>query len=565
MRLPLYFLLVITSLILFFFSIWQVSPVIVGVQSPLGLASHLAPSYWAGLLIIVMVSIITFLDRRPKSDAIYLLILAILSQILLGVVSFVYENPRSPDTYFPITEVYSILNRGGLDIVHPPTLPMYYSWPALHFISAFIANVAVGESGFLEVVKYTPVVFSLILVLITYSIGKRLELTSNLCFILSFLSITSWLFLLHYGNNAVGMLFYLLLFMMLLKPKNSADENLVVFILFGGLIMMHSLASLAALGGLIALSVYRKETRLVLPSAVLFAMWYLYVAFIAAGTQARLWLADPLRDILELARIERYQEESVLARTVARYSQLSYVALYAVLTSLSMLLVFRRRPPVEHRRQVTSILMWMLGSSLVLFSGYGQILARGYVFAVVPAVCVAVLALSRHVLAKALLVGAMLVTVALSLPANFGAEASWAQVLTTELKGSMFFAIRVHPQPTDSYFQQFPNGANLILAYDSSLFRVRHLEHATIVQMLKLRAIPAAKAVSALDDVTYVILSRSGRNAMNFRLGGDPYAAWPESAGGRQADQIYENGDYQIFRNRQHELLGVNSQSSNGK
>lgn len=74
-RQKIYLILVFVSLILLFYSVWQVSPVIVEAKAPLWLASYLSLGYWTGLALLVATSIFAFLDHELKKDAIYIIIL----------------------------------------------------------------------------------------------------------------------------------------------------------------------------------------------------------------------------------------------------------------------------------------------------------------------------------------------------------------------------------------------------------------------------------------------------------------------------------------------------------
>lgn len=538
-RQKIYIILALVSLILLFYGIWQIKPVIVEVDSPLGLASHLTPCYWVGLALLVLNSILAFLDRELKKDAIFILILIVLGLFLFGITVFAQENARNSDVYYPAVLVNNLLVEHHIDI-NNPNIAFYYSFPALHFISASILTTTGIDIGF--VIKYMPLFWIFCFIFITYGIGKRLELAPNHCFLLSFLAVSSWLFQCHYGNNAFGMLLYLLLFMLLLNPRRTVAESGATILIFGGLVITHGLNSLAVLPALLLLSLYRKETRFIALFIVIFGAWYMYQATAVMETGIQGWLASPMLHIFEQAQMETYGLPSAVARAATRYSQLGYVALYAILVAGSFILLLRRRIAGQQRKLVISCFSWAIGAGLLIFSGYGAALFRTYLFLIIPAVGITVLSFSSRKVTTALMVAVMSLTVALSLPANHAGEASWAQVLTTELRGTEFFAVKVKPQPGDEFFYTYCNGRRLILYYDSNLIHVRQRFPGELLQWPEID-------LTLLDESHYVIISRQGTDAAVYAWGEDPYAVWPQTEAGNRADLLYNNGLFQIYEN----------------
>ncbi len=63
-RPKLYLSLALASLILFFYSVSQIAYVSAEPSDLFGLASHLTPSYWIGLVLLVLGSILAFLDKE---------------------------------------------------------------------------------------------------------------------------------------------------------------------------------------------------------------------------------------------------------------------------------------------------------------------------------------------------------------------------------------------------------------------------------------------------------------------------------------------------------------------
>jgi len=536
-RQKIYVILAFISLTLLFYGIWQIKPVIVEVDSPLGLASHLPPCYWIGLALLVLDSILAFLDRELKKDAIFLLLLITLGLFLYGIVVFAFANIRIADAYYPNAEVSNLLAAHHIDIANPSNIGTYYSWPAIHFINASILATTGVDIGF---IKYMPLFWIFCFVFITYGIGKRLELAPNRCFLLSFLAISSWLFMFHYHPHTLGMILYLLLFMLLLSPRRTVAESLTVMLLFGVLVITHGFTALAVLPALVILSIYRKETRFIALFVVIFGAWYMYQASAAMGQGVQQWWAAPLRTISRQVEVEAAGWVSAPARAVSRYSQLSYLALYAALTMGSVIMLLRRRIAEKHRKWVISSFCWAAGAALLTFSFYGE-LARIYLFCIIPAACIAVLSFYGRKLITILMVALLCLLPALCLTASYGVEAAWGYILTTELKGAEFFALRVKPQPPDDYFYNYCN-AKLMLYYNVDLLPLQ------VWQSGNLPPWPEVD-FSALDRSHYVIIGRQGTNAAIFGLGEDRYAVWPQTEAGNMANLLYNNGYYQIYEN----------------
>lgn len=534
-RQKIYLILVFVSLILLFYSAWQVKPVIVEAEAPLGLASYLAPSYWIGLALLVVTSTFAFLDRRLKKDAIFITILVALGLFLLGITVFVYENAVDPTAYAPNAWVYNLLATGHLDIADPFGLATYYTWPAMHFISASLIEVT--GLDLIPFMKYSPLLWSLYLPFITYGIGKRLELEPNRCFLMSFLTISPWLvtFAGYYYARLPATVMFLLIFMLLLNPRRTSAEAVAVILMFTALVITHGLTSLSVIPGLTLVAIYRRDYGFLALFTVILGAWVMYEASPAleAGIQGFTTL---LRNIFEAAWMGGYQGTASTARFVTRYSEVSYIALYAALMIGSIILLVRRRIAGARRREVITLFCWAIGVALLVFWGHGELLFRTYLYSLVPAACIIALSYSG----RKLLIPLMWIFVTLSPLANYGAQADWGQVLTTELKGTEFFALEVKPR--ESYFYGY--GEQLIIYNDTNLV-TGPLYGFPVVSVS-----PDEVDLSALDRSRYVLMSKLATERQMFLWLETPYDAWPQTEVGRMADLIYNNGYFQIYVNR---------------
>lgn len=207
-----YIFFAVTGVIFLFYSIWQIKPVVVDINDFLGLLSHLTLAYWIGYALVVLFSIRLYLDKKIKHDIIYLMYLVIIGLFLFSVPIFAEDNARFAWSYYPAGEVKTVLETKYIDSGSDYPLMTYRSWPAMHLISAFILYLT--DIKIENLLKYMPLFWVISVVLITFSIGKRLRLLSSQSFMASFLILASlWTGLYYYGPPSLAYLLYMLLFM----------------------------------------------------------------------------------------------------------------------------------------------------------------------------------------------------------------------------------------------------------------------------------------------------------------------------------------------------------------
>ncbi len=133
-----YIFIALISIVLLFYSIWEIKPVLVDINDFLGLLSHLTLAYWIGYILVVLFSIRLYLDKQIKHDSIYLIYLIVIGLFLFGVPIFTEDNARFPWSYYPAGEVKTVLETKYVNSSSNYPLMTYRSWPAIHLISAFI-------------------------------------------------------------------------------------------------------------------------------------------------------------------------------------------------------------------------------------------------------------------------------------------------------------------------------------------------------------------------------------------------------------------------------------------
>ncbi len=542
LRLKLYLILAFVSLILLFYSIWQIKPVIVEPTDLFGLASKLTPAYWIGLALILLCSILAFLDREHRSDALFVFLLVVLGLFLFGISVFSQEYPRDVGAYYPSAEVKNLIEFQHVDI--GASLPSYNSWPALQFITASILEITGIDH--LEWLRYFPLFWVFCFILIIYSIGKRLKLPPNSQFLLAFFVLTSyWMMWSSFSPQSIAMLLYLLIFMLLIAPQHSVNESVLVILAFSALLITHSIASLAILLSLITLSLYRRQTKFIGLFLVLFIAWYVFQAVAMFEQGVTDWWSAPFRQIFQmLQQVKGTGGVAPPQRMILRYSQLSYLALYFMGVIAAITLLWRRKVNKENDKLIMSCIFWIggiLGLGIVVPSTAAPItdmLSRFYLYGLVPAVCIVLLGL-RY---RKLLVILMVLLVALHLPAHYGAEVAWGQVLPTEFKGNEFFALRVKPQ--EPYFYNDGDVQKLIFFHDPELSTIHHFSRQW--------DFPDSNKVepTVLSKARYLVIGKQGSDRAIWGSGHDPMTEWLKTEAGEELDLIYNNGKYQIYENR---------------
>ena len=103
-----------------------------------------------------------------------------------------------------------------------------------------------------------------------------------------------------YSPQSIGILLYLLCFMLLITPRNTAAEYLLIILTFSVLLITHGMAALAVLLSLVILSIYRRQLKFILLFLVLFSSWYMFQAVAIFEQGVASWWSAPLRQIFQM-------------------------------------------------------------------------------------------------------------------------------------------------------------------------------------------------------------------------------------------------------------------------
>jgi hypothetical protein len=399
--------------------------------------------------------------------------------------------------------------------------------------------------GFL---KYMVLYFLFCFIITTYAIGKRFRLEPNWCFLISLLAIASWFlgFAGLYYPRAYAMLLFLSISMLLLTERRTVADTTAAALMFGAAVLTHGMVVLILVAAAIGLALHRRDAGFVMLFVVTAGAWYMYQAVIPLEIGVG-QLRNPFWEVLQLARVERYREATLIIAPVIRISRLVYLASYVFLMLLSgASLIFGPKIAEGRRKQVLALAAFSIGGVLTLSLGFGEQTYRTYLYLVVPALCIVALSLPRRKTADALMIAFIFIFVGAHLPANYSIEGIYGQVPTTEIRGAEFTATRVNPIKGSIFYSY---GPQIILYYNPDLLtRVSFTNTAVIYEeflyITKKRKMYLPTPIARLDDVSYVITSMQSAR--------DPkvdWEAWPATEAGQKANIIYANGHFQIYDN----------------
>ena len=547
-----YIFIALISIVFLFYSIWEIKPVLIDIGDFLGLLSHLTLAYWTGYVLMLVFSIRLFLDKQIKHDSIYLLFLIVIGLFLFGVPIFAEENPRFPWSYYPAGEVQTVLDTNHVDITSNYPLMTYRSWPSMHLISASILYLM--DIKIADLLKYMPLFWVFSVILITFSIGKRLGLSSNQSFAASFLFLASfWTGLYYYGPPSLAYLLYLLLFLFIvtfnrINPNSSLTEHhkdkksgriektILICLTFASLVITHILTPIAVISSFIFSSsqikaLNKQRVKFIILFFLIFIFWHIYLApgMFKTGVVEFMRIATEL-DFLGFSKTEKYSPGAFLTRWIVHYSRLSYLVVYAMAMIAAAFLYLTRRIKENYMESTKICFFWLVGI-LILFAlryGRNEIDDRIFLFSLVPMVFIISFAFDRKIIAVL-----AILLILFHMPAHYGTE-SFDSIRTTELSGTKFFATNAVFDNRETYFSMWDT---FIDYYNPEIIKVLYW------------TMPVADKPdsSMIGNATYIINSNGSHNFIYYSFGLDPLEEWIQ-VNNHTLNGLYDNGYYQIYR-----------------
>jgi hypothetical protein len=476
------------------------------------------------------------MDKELKNDVFFMFLSITLGLYIFGVATLIQENVRHPSVYQDLADVKNLLMTGHTDVGGAYSIEYYRAWPATHFIATTIIQIT--GTSIETLMKYMPLFWLFSFTILVYGAAKRMELTSNRCFLATLLALSSYFPMQSDSSpQGVAILAYIPCFVLLTTSKSQ--ESIAIrassLLFFTSLILLHGFTSLAVILGLFSLSVYRRlnheKPPLIISFSVLFLTWYVYQAYRALVLGIRNWLTAPWDYIvtggthLEGLYNPTYKFPSAI---ITHYSQIFYIITYGILSIIASVYILRNKKILKERmQQVIPPLVWIIGVFFILFTiPSRETYIRLFMLLLVPMIFTIIGTFTSH----KLLITLLLLCSAFILPARYGLEGCFGQVLTTELVGAQFFGY--HRGAVEPYYFYDGGEAHKVLVFSNP------------------DAItwPKRWSVSLTEDIPFVL------NHASYVLGGKQGGQtvinnWIEAGGGKEAMLVYNNGDFRIYKN----------------
>ena len=524
-----YIIYVSISLILLFYAIMEIKPVLVNSTDFLGLISYLTLAYWIGFLVLIFGSIRLYLDKQYQNTLIYIIYLLVMGLYLFGLPIFAEENAWFAWSYHPAGGVQNTLESKYID-TNSANLLSYNSWPATHLISAFI--ILIGNVSLGSLIKYMPLFWIIALIFFTYALGKIFNFSPNQSFLLSFMIITSFiLFLYYYGPPSIAYLFFVIIFILLNDISINRKNNLYtpLILLISGLIITHLLTSLVVI--VVIFIMYLIERRLktiMLFSITFFVSWYFFMA-----PYVLKFAADNISKLIAVGNPVEFAGTNTIFQ-ISKMLSHTYLGIYIILVILVTLNMFYNKSLLNNKKSINCI-VWLIGIGSFLLVNYGsEIDDRLYIYSIIPAATYIILNISNR---NKILIGIMVIFAFLHIPAHYDAE-SINMIYTTELYGSKFFALRVEPGNEHPIFVNYVFGP-LLDYYHPLPFNERGGINPYITGIYN-------PSNASLEDSTYIIYTKQTNNFLLYVFGYDSIKLWLESD--NTSKLIYTNGYYEIYK-----------------
>lgn len=535
-RQKLYIILANISLILLFYSIWEIKWVAIDVDSLLGLTSKLTMVYWIGLLLITICSILIYLDNEQRNTNIFIFVLFILGLFIIGIGLFTEENARISTSYYPPGEVKKVLTDNYVDISTPYPLLSYRSWPGIHFISIYMLYLTNIDLDFL--IKYMTLPWLIFFIFITLSIGDSFNLSPNKCFLLSFLTISSfWTSHHYYSPQSFAFLIYLIIFLFVITNNDNIIKKCISLILVSFLIITHLLTTLATLLSMFMTLIYKsyrgvKINKEFILLCIISITWYIYFA----TTVLKWGIPDAIERILNMESVDIINSKlnpTSSTEFLSKIFQIAYIFIYMI--PIAIFLYNYRKKSDNEKMILNSILYWIIGLGLMTIAVYGtEIFERLYLYSSVPLACFMIISLKDYRHSNKIFVSIMIIFTIMIIPAHYGNEIR-SIVYTTELKGAEFLSKTIQYQSPyyDSYFYSF---SSYIWYYNPDLIRAEH-------HMFDL-----SNGNLLMNSTRYIIESRQTDNVMLFSFGFNYIREWLTKENSK-VDLVYNNGQFEVYKN----------------
>ena len=524
------YLILMISIILLFYSFYEIKPVIVEHGDLLGLVSHLTTEYWIGFVIILLCSTFAYRDKK-LGEFRALVILIIYVSFIYGLPTFVAENPKYPWSYHPPSAVKDVLQSGYIDF-NNVDVKSYNSWPTLHSVSAYL--IYVSKIDMFQLLNYTYIFWVLSFIFLTYSLGKKTVGTVNGAFLSTFIISSSlWTSISYYGAQSLVYILWLMfllinLSMLLSKPLEEpllrTKIEFMMVVNFSAIVITHMLTSILTLIPLVGSTIiYKQRYRVAIICILIFVYWYIFISTNMFQTGVK----DVVR---QMTQVEFTYAKTGKTNTQPSYIlSMLYLAMYAVMSLVVMVLYFAKKVDPEDRKKIGQYILIMCGMSSLILINYGsEMPERLYSFNIVPVTLMVVLAFKKR---EKMLVILMLLFSTMYIPTSYNDD-SFQIVTTSELAGNKFFAFDVYKGESltlsyafgfDRYY--IPSNKMYGTGYHNGMYNPDNQD---------------------LEGVSYVIHSDMVERFLLYTFERDVIKLWMINS---DYYSIYDNGHFNILKN----------------
>ncbi|MEM3714946.1 MAG: hypothetical protein QXF82_08375 [Nitrososphaeria archaeon] len=527
-RIEISILLLISSAVLWFTTIINLFPYKVDASDFLGLTSHLPLTYWIGLLLLTLCFVLIYFGRTQR-EGFHIFSLIMLSLYLFAIPLATLESP-SHHSYRNLSELKEIVISGHINPeVSSGPVTLYYSWPALHFIGAFLINIlGIEWINVGQLLKYWELVWIIAVVLITFCLGKELESQRNRYFIIPLLLVSSfWVPQYHFSPQSIAYIYFLLFFILI--PYETKSKFILGLIIYVSLTLTHCLTSFVVLI-ILLISFYKMRSRIpFLISSGVFVAWNLF----PANSSFSFGISNILKETFSLGQLHFLTASTKVLpateqRSIVNMFRFFIIAILLIYGVLAIIFVIKKKQIKQNNNLLFFSLLFLSIFAMNSISYSIEGFERYFIFWLVPLICV--ITLSYTLRSKALLL-LILILISLHVPAHYGSE-SFDMTRKMDLIGSRFFAFEAYPQ---QYYYDFP----FYIWYYEEEWSVIPREESEI-----------AYYKSPIEIITrsirskYIIDSEQFDNAARFFIGANPIRIWIKQ---NRVNLAYNNAHFWIY------------------
>jgi len=543
-----------------------VTVVVFSEEDVFGLAEKLNISLWIGLASITASLLLLIFDsEHNRYEKLFLLEACLLALYLYAIPVFIEENIRFPDTWAHSGGSLSLLMYRNYN---QPLNAYTREYPGVFMLQSIAFLITGIEPNVL--MKYYPILFSVILVLASYILFRKLIRDRRMVYFATLFFVTGsvWVFPNHFCPNSFAFIWYLLFFYLIFSERSQKVTLLSILIAIT-IIMSHPITSLFLVLSMTAIplglflaeksSIFEKihapkqrswTLSQVFP-LLFFVSWFAWFLFNATGTFANLtnvavMFFTSLSKYLTSGRLtERLSTTSShhIGQTLKMYYSLLYF-LVSVTGTLYLLFERFRKKKKEYIHILTLMIAWTAGCGIFgLATGFiqaGEFFERPLLYAFVPLSLLAAFSYKTR-FGKAILVSVLLIGAPFSILASYSNE-SFEYPPVSDSFGTTFM---VSHNITDMHNVIVGDPTGAVYHFYALNWHLRHGSN---------------PANSASDNSTFLVWSRASNNFYSLYLKDRTYPqtssyatymSWMEKYPNITLqpgfNAIYDNGDFHLW------------------